>query len=109
MLSTFDALEHFLEFDLHDTDCVSALRDSLFKLLLLVNVVWIVLIFVQISQLVAKLFFSHHDRLELDEDSRRHVEEIVFGIKLLVFISKASAPVTKFVNSLLHLASLVLF
>ena len=69
MLGAFDALEHFLEFDLHDADSVSALRDSLFKLLLLVEIVWVFLIFVQIGQLVAKLLFSDHDRLELDEYS----------------------------------------
>ena len=61
---------------------------------------------VQVSQLVAELLFSFHNGLQLDKDGGGHMEEVVLGIQLLVLFSQALAPLTKFVDSLLHLASL---
>ncbi len=63
----------------------------------------------QVGQLVAELLFSFHNGLQLDKDGGGHMEEVVLGIKLLVLFPQALAPLTKFVDSLLHLASLKVF
>ena len=60
------------------------------------------------SQLVAELLLSLHDRLELDEDASRHVEEVVLRIQLLLLGPDAAAPLTQLIDRLLHLLSLEL-
>ena len=78
------------------------------KLLLPLRVLGIILSQVHLSQLVAELLLSLHDRLELDEDASRHVEEVVLSVKLLLLGSDAAAPLTQLIDSLLHLLSLEL-
>lgn len=60
------------------------------------------------SQLVAELLLSLHDRLELDEDASRHVEEVILSVQLLLLGPDAAAPLTQLIDRLLHLLSLEL-
>ena len=58
----------------------------------------------QLSELVAELLLRLHDRLQLDEDGRRHMEEVVLGVQLLVVFPEFTATLTELVNGLLHLS-----
>ena len=97
-----DLVQDLLEFDFHDTDCVSALSDALLNLFSLALVVTGSCFSIQFSKLETELLFSFHHRLQLDKNRRRHVEEIVLSIKLLVFLPELAALLTQFINGLLH-------
>ena len=49
---------------------------------------------VEVGELVAELLLGLHHWFEFDEDGRRHVEEIVLSVQLLILIPQFSAPLT---------------
>lgn len=83
-----DFIQDLLEFDLHDTNCVSALSDALLNLLSLALVVSVSCLTIKLSKLEAELLFGFHHRLQLDKNRSGHVEEVVLSIKLLVILPK---------------------
>ena len=97
-----DFIKNLFEFDLHDADSVSALSDALLNLLSLTLVLTASCLFIQLSKLEAELLFRFHHRLQLDKYRRRHVEEVVLTIKLLVILPELATLLAKFINSLLH-------
>jgi len=104
-LILLDAVENLFEFDLHHNDGFTTLCDSFLNLLTLAFITLIILVQVQLGKLVAELLLCLHHRLQFDEDRCRHVEEVVFSIKLFFVVSESAASLTKLVNSLLHFSS----
>ena len=49
---------------------------------------------VEVGELVTELLLGLHHWFEFDEDGRRHVEEIVLSVQLLILIPQFSAPLT---------------
>ena len=101
------AIEHLLELDLHDGDGVAALGDAGLELLAAEVVVSLAALLVELGELVAQLLLSLHHGLQLDKYGRRHVEEVVLSVQLLVLVPQFSAPFTELIYSLLHLVPLV--
>ena len=97
-----DAVQDLFEFDLHDANGVSTLSDALLNLLSLALVVSVSCLGIQLSKLEAELLFRFHHRLQLDKNRRRHVEEVVFSVELLVILPELATLLAKFINSLLH-------
>lgn len=97
-----DFIQDLLEFDFHDTDCVSALSDALLNLFSLALVVTGSCLSIQFSKLETELLFRFHHRLQLDKNRRGHVEEVVLSIKLLVILPELAGLLAEFINGLLH-------
>ena len=87
-------IEHFFELDLHDADRVPALTNALLDLQLLAVVFLIMGRHVEVGELVAELLLRFHHWFEFDKDGRRHVEEVVFSVQLLILIPQFSASLT---------------
>ena len=87
-------IEHFFELYLHDADRVPALANALLNLQLLAVVFLVMGCHVEVGELVAELLLGLHHWFKFDEDGRRHVEEIVLSVQLLILIPQFSAPLT---------------
>ena len=87
-------IEHFFELDLHDADRVPALTNALLDLQLLAVVFLIMGRHVEVCELVAELLLRFHHWFKFDKDGRRHVEEVVFSVQLLILIPQFSASLT---------------